>query len=562
LEAQRLYLEQVNETLNQAKSEKENLMETKGSLETQLRLEASHKEAVNNSLQQQVDEAERRNKELEDRLLRDRDSHKDQIDEVRRSVSDELKQGAERLAAVEAELLTARQRCELLARNKADLLQEVAENNSRFANVEATISEHRNKSEELGFELEQIKTGKDALDQELKTLREEKRQCEHRIDELINEVKSGKEAAQNQEEDHKLKFQRLDDLLNQERKLREDFERSLGDARHAGEKGSQESMNLRRKLEQDLLEAKSEGESWREKAEDTIAKLQSAKEQLDAQKTRADEVDTQRREVESQLRGDLATAEARLRRLEQEAQRATTAVEDGKAAMAEQSATMNAKISALERQVTEFTKEAKTAQAAKEAAEGKLLDQSAGSKEQFERLGMASEELMTRQVLFALEKQRLSGALEESRRTLRNSLAVPTSTTAIDTVRITGLEQQLAEERRKSIEQAVALQRAERKCTQLEDANKRSEEHRSTAVANARDAERRTVSLSEELRKSQLDRTKADQQFNEVRERGAMSKAEIYTVKYNSTLDTARMRGINQELRLMMTRGAEQARKA
>ena len=52
---------------------------------------------------------------------------------------------------------------------------------------------------------------------------------------------------------------------------------------------------------------------------------------LQAQKTRADEVDTQRREVESQLRGDLATAEARLRRLEQESQRATSAVEDGKA---------------------------------------------------------------------------------------------------------------------------------------------------------------------------------------------------------------------------------------
>merc|ERR1719217_255117 len=223
---------------------------------------------------------------------------------------------------------------------------------------------------------------------------------------------------------------------------------------------------------------------------------------------------------------------------------------------------MAAKISALERQLNDSSRDAKLLDDAKQAAENKLLEQSDGGKQLNERLGMAAEELFTRQVEFALEKQRLSGALEESRRTLRNSLAVPTSTTAIDTVRITGLEQQLAEERRKSIEQAVALQRAERKCTQLEDANKRSEEHRSTAVANARDAERRSVALAEELRKSQLDRTKADQQFNEVRERGAMSKAEIYTVKYNSTLETARMRGINQELRLMMTRGAEQARKA
>merc|ERR1719235_1994869 len=146
----------------------------------------------------------------------------------------------------------------------------------------------------------------------------------------------------------------------------------------------------------------------------------------------------------------------------------------------------------------------KSMQEAREAAENKLSSQSDGGIQLQERLGMAAEELMTRQVLFALEKQRLSGALEESRRTLRNSLAVPTSTTAIDTVRITGLEQQLAEERRKSIEQAVALQRAERKCTQLEDANKRSEEHRSTAVAASRENERRCVTLTEDLRKSQI----------------------------------------------------------
>merc|ERR1719235_1713297 len=185
----------------------------------------------------------------------------------------------------------------------------------------------------------------------------------------------------------------------------------------------------------------------------------------------------------------------------------------------------------------------KSMQEAREAAENKLSSQSDGGIQLQERLGMAAEELMTRQVLFALEKQRLSGALEESRRTLRNSLAVPTSTTAIDTVRITGLEQQLAEERRKSIEQAVALQRAERKCTQLEDANKRSEEHRSTAVANARDAERRSVALSEDLRKAQIKQTTADQRLDEVRERSAMSTAEIQTVKYMAKYDAAKLRG-------------------
>merc|ERR1719499_378200 len=109
---------------------------------------------------------------------------------------------------------------------------------------------------------------------------------------------------------------------------------------------------------------------------------------------------------------------------------------------------------------------------AKEAVEKDLQSRSQGSSSMQERLGMAAEELCTRQIGFALDKQRLSGALEESRRTLRNSLGVPSPMAAVDSVRIAGLESQLAEERRKSIEQAVALQRAERRCTQLDDAQR------------------------------------------------------------------------------------------
>merc|ERR1719464_221437 len=132
---------------------------------------------------------------------------------------------------------------------------------------------------------------------------------------------------------------------------------------------------------------------------------------------------------------------------------------------------------------------------------------------------MSSEEFFTRQVAFTLEKQRLSGALEESRRTLRNSLGVPNPVAAVDSVRIAGLEQQLSEERRKSIEQVVALQRAERKVGHLEDTQRRTEEQRCDAVQQAREFERKCVVKTEDLRKAQLRQAASDQKCEEVRER-------------------------------------------
>jgi len=144
--------------------------------------------ASSSQLQAQEKTAEEACQELEERILRDRESHRDQIDEVRRSIGDELKQGAERLAGVEAELLTARQRCELLARNKADLLQEVAEHNSKASGVEGTIAKHRNKCETLGLDLEQVRASKESLESDLKTLREDQ---EH----LRSELKRSKDEA-------------------------------------------------------------------------------------------------------------------------------------------------------------------------------------------------------------------------------------------------------------------------------------------------------------------------------------------------------------------------------
>ncbi|CAK0834251.1 unnamed protein product [Prorocentrum cordatum] len=75
--------------------------------------------------------------ELEQRILDDRDAHRDTVDEVRRSMQEELKLASERLGAVEAELTTARQRCEHLMRNKADLQQELGDHAERHKGLEA-----------------------------------------------------------------------------------------------------------------------------------------------------------------------------------------------------------------------------------------------------------------------------------------------------------------------------------------------------------------------------------------------------------------------------------------
>ena len=59
---------------------------------------------------------------------------------------------------------------------------------------------------------------------------------------------------------------------------------------------------------------------------------------------------------------------------------------------------------------------------------------------------MAVEELDARQAQFCLEKQRLLGALEESRRAVFASLGV-------DSSRVAGLEKQLASERQRCVQQ-------------------------------------------------------------------------------------------------------------
>ena len=71
-------------------------------------------------LHKDLDEATQSCTELEERILRCRDSHNDAVEEVNRSAAEGPRQGSERLEAVHCELLAAKHRCELLMRDTAD----------------------------------------------------------------------------------------------------------------------------------------------------------------------------------------------------------------------------------------------------------------------------------------------------------------------------------------------------------------------------------------------------------------------------------------------------------
>lgn len=549
LDAQRQYLEQLSESLSKAQTDRDALMETKGSLETQLKLETTQKEAMSTSLQQMYDEASSRCQELETQLLQERDSHRQAMEDLQRSLGDDLRQGSERQTALERELLSARERCEHLMRNKADLQEEVGQHGEKHAALEARLQEHRAEQEQAALEFEQTRNGKAALESELTQLKEAGRERDAKIAELSLQVRDSEEQRSAQLDDFKAKVKQLDDLIQKEQQRRADAEQSLLTERQDAEHLATQKEHEHKRSQQQLQE---QVDTWRDKAEEAQVQLGQHKEQADVQRARAEDLDAQRREMEAQLRGEVATAEARLRRVEAEAQRAQSLVEETKATLAQQSASATAKVTSLQQNLDTERGKAESALVSKETAEQELESQAAGRQQMAERLGMAAEELFTRQVDFALEKQRLSGALEESRRTLRNSLGVPNPVAAVDSVRIVGLETQLAEERRKSIQQAVVLQRVERRCSQLEDAQKRSEDQRGDAVQRAREAERQRAVLSEEVRKAQLQQSTLESHAVEARERAAMSTAELGTFRYESKYEFAKLRGALDELRFML----------
>lgn len=154
-----------------------------------------------------------------------------------------------------------------------------------------------------------------------------------------------------------------------------------------------------------------------------------------------------------------------------------------------------------------------------------------------ETAAMRIEELMTKQADLILERQRLLGALEESRRAVQKSLGVPNPAAAVDSARVAGLEQQLALERKRLVEQAVALQQAERRVAQLES-TQQPQDARQQAGQIQRD-------LTQELQSSNARRIEAELRLHQAEESAKMAGEDLCATK----IDMIRLRAALDEHR-------------
>eukprot|EP00929_Paragymnodinium_shiwhaense_P035215 TRINITY_DN19040_c0_g1_i1.p1 TRINITY_DN19040_c0_g1~~TRINITY_DN19040_c0_g1_i1.p1 ORF type:complete len:1094 (-),score=417.05 TRINITY_DN19040_c0_g1_i1:277-3558(-) len=528
LDAQRQYLEQLNETLSQERSDRETLMQTKGSLEAQLQLEATHKEAVSESLQISQEESSRRIRELEDMLERERGSHRDAMDDVRQTLTAQLHSGSERQSALENELLDLRGRCEMLMKSKTGLQQDVEERREKHVALEADLRGARAEQDRLQLDLTQHRQSKSSLETELTKLKRERLELESQVSNLRQRLTTAEEDASN------------------ERRQRSSVETSLVKARaEFGQKAADMDID-KRQLEQDL---QAQLETLRVTSESTQRELGQCLARLEVQRLQIEANDTQRAKTEAGLRGDAATADMRCRRLEGELQRAQVSAEEARAELAHQQSASAAKLAAMEKQLSQASQEAALGHSRTIVAEVDARRVADSHQQVQERLAMSAEELSQRQVDFMLERQRLQGSLEESRRTLRASFGVPNAAAAVEVARLHGLEQQLVEERRIATEQKLARQQADRRIAMLEAAERSAEDR---ATARVREVERRYATLTEELKQSKMDHTFGGEQANEARERNLMAAAEVYAIRYESKYENVKLRGALEELRYVI----------
>lgn len=520
LETQRQHLGELNNSLTKAHGETNQLLEYRSGLEVQLELEKSHKKALSNSLQALQDESSLRIKELDERCVSEGEAHRTAMDEAQA-----------RFSIIEVELHSSQQNCELLIRQKAELQKEV----EAKANLEVQLQEQHKLQEQKASELENLRNSKTQLDKDLLNLDSQLKQSREEVAELEKQRRQ-------QCDDFSAKVQQLDELLTREKDQREAAEQSLRAVRKEADDLSLQRETDSRSHQQAL---QSQLVIWEEKVLNLQQELSRRDELEKVHRAHAEELDDSRRKAEAHLRGEVATVEAQLRRVESEAQRAQTSFDQQKAMAEQLHAELNAKIAALQRQLAD-------AETAKQAIQAKAVTQDGGSGPMRERLAMAVEELTTLQAEFTLEKQRLNGALEESRRTLRSCLGVPNPAAAVDNARVAGLEQQLSIERMKSLEQVVSLQRAERRCSQLEETHKRAEEQRKEAAELARLALQQQVRLEEELRVATSKLSYVEQKTEQFREASSMALAELVTVRLDSGYEVTRLRGALDELRYVL----------
>jgi len=328
----------------------------------------------------------------------------------------------------------------------------------------------------------------------------------------------------------------------------EALEGSLTSAREDAEAKAVEREQEGRRAEASQNDLRARGDAAVERAEAAEGVAKSLEAEGEALRKQISELENKQSETEARANA----AEDNVQRLEAEGARASAAAEDELANLRRQLDDAHGEGRRLEASLREEQEAAQRAAAerreAQRAAEEKQAaadEKQAREKQQMaEQMAMAQEELLCRQVdsaQAAFERQRLSGALEESRRALRNSFGVvrPAVASADSAARISRLEALLAEEKRKGEDQARALERTQQQSRELASSQ--------TAGSDARvlEAERRCASMEADLRKAQAAQSEAE-------ERVKLSLEEISSLRRESTMEQAQLRGALDQLRSML----------
>lgn len=171
--------------------------------------------------------------------------------------------------------------------------------------------------------------------------------------------------------------------------------------------------------------------------------------------------------------------------------------------------------------------------------------------EVWEQALMVTEDLLSWRREAALERNRTAGVMEELRRMADLGLRAKKSADR-DAARIATLEEAQCEERRKSVEQAVAFSRCERRLRQLEEQLSRQEQAREQAGERAREAERQSAGLKAELQQLQAQLQRAVKRADEEQERATRAGEELERVRGEAQRQVAEMSGALEEMRSMM----------
>ncbi|CAK9027004.1 unnamed protein product [Durusdinium trenchii] len=327
------------------------------------------------------------------------------------------------------------------------------------------------------------------------------------------------------------------------------------------EKLSAEQMALQRQVEEkDLQLQKKQEEVVAQQADlvqrsvledDLRQEKQDADNKIECLKEKARNLETELRDLQRKTEAqELAklTAAAKAAQADEQLQQMETQVQE-----LQREARVHVKL-AEEQQVMISQQQLELAKLQQQLEEKQAAAKDPGDEERTrllrEGLAMAVEELDLRQANFCLEKQRLTGALEESRRLSMGYLGVTSA--SFDSAKVAGLEQQLASERQRSVQQAVSLQRLERQVMQQQMAKDQAEDLQKSYQQQAWRSQQLQDMLSEDLRKSNSKLAILEVRAKEVQECASMALEELITCKYESKFEVVRLRAALDELRSLL----------